>query len=116
MKHIHYTEAEGQEFEGDIVKGVTGRVVIGQADKAENFCMRTFTVAPGGFTPKHTHEWEHEIFVHQGNGKVFKEGEYIDVKPGDAIFVPGHEEHQFKNDSDEPFTFVCLIPKGVPEL
>ena len=116
MKLIHYTEADAQTFEGDIVKGVTGRIVIGKADMANNFCMRTFTVEPGGFTPKHTHKWEHEIFIHQGSGKLFKEGDYVDVKPGDVIFIPGNEEHQFKNDSSEPFTFVCLVPKGAPEL
>lgn len=116
MKIIHYSDAESQTFDSDIVKGVTGRVVIGKADKAENFCMRAFTVEPGGFTPRHTHEWEHEIFIHQGKGQIFKDGSFQDVKSGDAIFIPGHEEHQFKNESDEPFTFICLIPKGVPEL
>lgn len=116
MKHTHYSALEAQKFDNDMVKGVTGRVAIGKNDGAPNFCMRIFTIDPGGFTPKHSHDWEHEILIHQGNGKLFKDGEYVDVKAGDIIFVPGNEEHQFKNESDAPFTFACLIPTGVDEL
>lgn len=116
MKILNYQESPAKKFDGDIVKGVTGRVVIGKADQANNFCMRVFTVAPGGFTPKHSHEWEHEIFVHSGAGKVFRNGEYQAVKSGTVLFIPGNEEHQFKNESEEDFVFVCLIPSGVDEI
>lgn len=115
MKIIHYT-TPGKTFDGDNVKGVTGRVVIGKDDGAANFCMRTFTLAPGGFTPKHTHEWEHEIFIHSGKGAVFCDGTFKEVAAGNVIFVPGMEEHQLKNMGEEDFTFVCLIPAGAPEL
>ena len=59
MKVINYAEAPAKTFDNDVAKGVTGRVVIGKADKADNFCMRVFTLAPGGHTPRHSHEWEH---------------------------------------------------------
>ena len=116
MKIIHFEEQEPKVFNGDTVNNVTGRVVIGRNDGAQNFCMRTFTLSPGGFTPKHTHEWEHEIFIHSGKGKIFVEGKYQDVSAGTVIFIPGMEEHQFKNDSENDLIFVCLIPSGVPEL
>lgn len=116
MKVVHYTEALGQTFDGDIVKNVTGRVVIGKDDGALNFCMRVFTIGQDGFTPRHSHEWEHEIFVHSGKGQVFRNGQWADVQAGSAIFIPGNEEHQLRNVGDEEFTFVCLIPKGVSEL
>lgn len=116
MKIVRYNEGTSQQFDGDSVKGVTGRVLIGKNDKAENFCMRSFTVSPGGFTPKHIHDWEHEVFIYKGEGTVFKQDEYIPVKAGDALFIPGREEHHFKNDSDADLIFICLVPKGVPEL
>ena len=116
MKVIDYAEAPSKTFDNDVAKGVTGRVVIGKADQAENFCMRVFTLAPGGHTPRHSHEWEHEIFVHAGEGQVFKNGTWQDVKAGSVVFVPGHEEHQFQNNGDKDFTFVCLIPSGTDEL
>ena len=116
MKVVHYSDTESQSFNGDIVKNVTGRVVIGKDDGAPNFCMRVFTIAADGFTPKHSHEWEHEIFVHSGKGQVFRDGQWHDVQAGSVIFIPGNEEHQLKNTTDEDFTFVCLIPSGVAEL
>ncbi|THB73358.1 MAG: cupin domain-containing protein [Desulfobulbaceae bacterium] len=112
----HYSEAPSKQFDGEVVKGVTGRVVVGQADGAANFCMRIFTVEPGGFTPRHSHDWEHEILIHQGSGQVFKDGDWSDVSSGSVIFIPGNEEHQLRNNSDQEFVFACLIPKGAPEL
>ncbi len=116
MKIINYTEAETHIINNDIAQGVTGRVVIGKDDGAKNFCMRIFTLAPGGFTPKHSHDWEHEILVHAGKGMIFKEGEWLEVVSGSVIFIPGNEEHQFKNESGVDFTFACLIPSGVAEM
>lgn len=116
MKIIHYSDAEAKVFTGDAVKGAKGRVLIGQADGAKNFCMRVFELSPGGYTPKHTHEWEHEVFVHSGEGAAFSGGEWIPVSKGTAVFIPPYEEHQLKNTGDAPFIFVCLIPSGYPEI
>lgn len=116
MKITHFSDSIGQHFDSDLVKKVTGRIVIGKDDGAPNFCMRVFSIGPDGFTPRHSHEWEHEIFVHAGEGQVFKEGNWHDVKAGTVIFIPGMEEHQLRNISDDDFTFICLIPKGVSEL
>lgn len=117
MKIIsHYSEVEAQRYNGDQVKGVAGRVVIGKDDGAMNFCMRVFTVEPGGFTPRHSHAWEHEVLVHSGTGQVLQEGVWKDVSAGAVVFIPENEEHQLRNKSDKDFVFACLIPKGVPEL
>lgn len=116
MKVIHYSAAEAKVFDADPAKGVTGRVVIGQADGAANFCMRIFELAPDGHTPKHSHNWEHEIFVHAGTGAVWRDGEWVEIARGSVIFVPGNEEHQLKNTGTEVLTFVCLIPSGVGEI
>ncbi len=116
MKVIRYSDVEAKIFTGDQVKGATGRVLVGKADGAKNFCMRIFELSPGGYTPRHAHEWEHEIFIHQGEGVVFKGGEWVPVTSGTAIFIPGLEEHQMKNTGEKPFVFVCLIPSGPPEI
>lgn len=116
MKVISTTAPQAVHFDSDVARGVTGRVIIGQADGAENFCMRRFDLAPGGHTPRHAHAWEHEIFFHAGQGEVFRGGEWLGVGPGDAVFVPGGEEHQIRNASAVPLTFVCLVPAGAPEI
>lgn len=116
MKRTHYSEINPVHMDNDIAKGVSGRVAIGKADGADHFCMRVFELAKSGFSPRHSHEWEHEIFVFKGSGEVFSNGKWHTVSPGYALLIPGNEEHQIRNAGDDPFVFVCLIPSGVPEM
>lgn len=116
MKIIDYHTAAAQTFDGGAAKGVTGRIAIGKNDGAANFCMRVFTVAPQGFTPRHSHAWEHEVFIHAGHGRLLKDGQWQEVSGGTVCFIPGDEEHQFENTGTDDLVFVCLIPSGAPEL
>jgi quercetin dioxygenase-like cupin family protein len=116
MKIINYKEILPVTMDNDLVKNVAGRVLIGRAAGAANFCMRLFEMGPGGYTPKHSHDWEHEIFVHQGNGEVLIEDQWRPLSAGSAVFVPPNVEHQFRNTSDKIFTFICLVPHKAPEL
>jgi len=116
MKILHYSEAESKDFNTDAVKGVTGRVLIGNADGANNFCMRMFEIAESGYSPKHLHDWEHEIFFHSGRGEILNEGKWAPVEQGYVVHIPKNEEHQIRNTGDEPLVFICLIPSGPPEL
>lgn len=116
MKIIHYSEQDAKIFDQHPARSVKGRVVIGKADGADHFCMRVFEIAPGGHTPQHTHDWEHEIFVHEGNGEVFREGSWVPIAKGNVVFVPGGEVHQMRNTGTSPLVFVCLIPGNAPEI
>lgn len=116
MKVINAKDVMPIVMNNEMVKNVAGRVMIGKEDGAENFCMRMFEMGKDGFTPRHIHDWEHEVFVHKGAGEVFIEDKWHPVSKGSAIFVPPNVEHQFRNASDEIFTFICLIPAGAPEL
>ena len=116
MKLIDYSDVPPTRFENDAAKGVLGRVVIGQKDGAAHFCMRVFEVAPGGHTPRHIHDWEHEIFFHAGAGEIYGQGMWHPAGAGSVVFVPANEEHQIRNTGTKPLIFVCLIPSGVPEL
>jgi len=116
MKVMHYTEETPLRIENDAASGISARVLIGKNDGALNFCMRLFQLDKGGFTPRHCHEWEHEIFFHQGSGEIYLEEAWHPVSEGCAAFVPGNMEHQIKNAGDGILTFVCLIPAGYPEL
>ena len=116
MKVVHYTEEKGTRVDNDVVKGVCGRVIIGKADGAQNFCMRVFELDPGGNSPKHDHEWEHEIFFHAGQGEVLQGDKWTPVKAGSVAFIPGGEPHQIRNAGESKLIFVCLVPSGAPEL
>jgi len=116
MKIIEYRKIEPTNYNNDKIKNVIGRVVIGKRDGAEKFCMRVFEVKPEGHTIKHTHDWEHEIFIHSGKGEVYSSGEWRAISTDDVIFIPGNEEHQIRNVGKDVLTFICLIPSGAPEM
>ena len=116
MKIMPYTEAVPAKYDSDEMSGTTGRVVIGKADGADNFCMRVFELSKGAVSKRHTHAWEHEVFVHSGEGEILRNGQWTPVKKGTVIFIPENEDHQLRNLRDEPFVFVCLVPSTAPEM
>jgi quercetin dioxygenase-like cupin family protein len=84
---------------------------------APNFELRYIELPPGGKSSYGSHPHEHEVFVVQGEGRIKGREmgrEYAKpFAPGIAVFVPGNEEHQWVNTrSDEPFGFICVVPKG----
>ena len=94
----------------DGVKDVTMQVMVGREDDAPNFALRHFVVQPDGHTPLHQHDYEHEVFVVEGTGEAECEGETHIVKAGDVLYIPANDLHQFRNKSDAPFRFLCLVP------
>lgn len=94
----------------DGVEGVSMRVLVGREDGAPNFAMRHFTLAPGGHTPQHSHDYEHQVLVLAGTGEAFDEGAIRPIRTGDVIYISPDAEHQFRNTSDEPLQMICLVP------
>lgn len=94
----------------DGARGTKMRILIGPDDGARNFHMRHFEVEPGGCTPHHQHDYEHEILVLKGSGTATSTTGDRPFKTGDVIFVPANEMHQFRNTGGEPCEFICLIP------
>lgn len=92
--------------------GCTVRWLVGEADGAPNFAMREFEVQPGGFTPRHSHPYEHEVFVLQGQGEVFEGDVAHAFRAGDVIYVAPDEVHQFRNTGSSPLKFLCLVPNS----
>jgi quercetin dioxygenase-like cupin family protein len=72
--------------------------------------MRLFEMAPNGFSPLHSHPWEHEVFILEGNGAVTDGKEQKEFKEGDVLFIPSNERHQLKNVGKVIVKFLCLIP------
>ena len=116
MKLFPYTDAIPVHLETTQAKGIVARVVIGRNDGAENFCMRIFEFSPGGFSSRHSHDWEHEMFVHSGKGEFYCNGQWSEAKTGDVIFIPNNEEHQIRNSGNELLVIVCPLASKAPEL
>jgi quercetin dioxygenase-like cupin family protein len=91
-------------------KGVEIRVLISRDDGAPTFAMRMFEVQPGGHTPLHRHPHEHEVFVLEGAGTFIHEGQNYPIACDDVVFVPGNDEHSFRNTGASLLRFLCLVP------
>lgn len=111
MKIVHYTDVPAENPGGD-TRGVSIRRVISAEDGAPNYYMRVFEIAPGGFSPLHTHPWEHEIYILSGEGEMVGEGGSAGVGPGTAAFIPAEELHQIRNPGTQPLRFICTIPSS----
>jgi quercetin dioxygenase-like cupin family protein len=103
-------EMPGTPMQMEGVKGVCMRLMVGRADGAPNFAMRHFTVEPGGHTPRHSHNYEHEVYIVGGTGRVEHDGEFRDIRTGDVLFVEPNKVHQFVNTGAQPLQFLCLVP------
>jgi quercetin dioxygenase-like cupin family protein len=109
LKVFPYTDVEAKAADEGAVK-LKVRWLITKDIGAPNFAMRLFEMQPGGNSPLHTHDWEHEVFILEGEGTVVgKEGEKK-FKPGDAVFIRPNEKHQFKNTGKKLVKFLCLVP------
>ena len=88
------------------------RRLLGPEDGTPTFAMRQFEVAPGGHTPLHSHPYEHEIFVLEGQGVVQEGVREHPLAAGDVVFVVPGEIHQFRNTGQQPLKFLCLVPNS----
>jgi len=109
MKKINVKAMEATHPEGTVK--VDFRPLLAKNVDAPNFYLRTFDVFPGGHTFKHSHPWEHEMYVVKGRGKIVLESGEVKIGEGDAILLEPNEKHMVFNDSGTPLRLVCVIPK-----
>jgi len=110
MKVMHYEQIEATPVQMEGAVGCRIRCLIDPDDGAPSFSMRQFQIDPGGHTPKHTHGFEHEVFVLAGSGVVLGRDVEHPLRPGTVAFVPPNQLHQFRNTGTGPLKFLCLIP------
>lgn len=86
--------------------------LLGIDDGVPNFELRKYIVEPGGEVGKHRNAIEHEQYILEGEYTIgIGETEY-DVSRGDSVFIPAGTVHWYRNDRDEPATYLCVVPVG----
>ena len=105
-----YDEIEANKVEMEGAENVYKKVPIGQKEGWSDYTMRTFTIGPGGHSPRHSHDWEHVNYVIQGKGRLMIDDKEQDVNERDFAFVPANIEHQYSNPYDKDFEFICIVP------
>ena len=87
------------------------RVIFGPLDNAPTFAMRQFELQPGGCTPLHTHPFEHEVIVMQGELILVSTEKEQAITVGHAVLIDPDETHQFRNPSESQIAkMICLVP------
>jgi quercetin dioxygenase-like cupin family protein len=112
MKVNHYEKVQQAPVQMEGAFGCQVRWLVHEQQGAPNFAMREFEVAPGGHTPRHSHPYEHEVFILEGSGVVYEGDKEHELSAGDVVLVVPDEVHQFRNTGDVPLKFLCMVPNS----
>jgi len=111
MKINNNSEIPAIEVTMEGAKDVKMKILVGLNDGSDNIIMRHFTIAPGGHTPFHNHNYEHLVKIESSKGiAVDENGNEIEVIKGQSLFIKANDMHQFRNPFGEDFEFICIIP------
>ena len=99
------------KVEADGAVNTTKRLLLGSGDGVPHFSARYFEVGPGGRTPSHRHDFEHEIIVLDGTGELITADTRIPIGSGAAVFISPMEQHHLENRGSGNLTILCMVPK-----
>ncbi|MDT4763036.1 cupin domain-containing protein [Sphaerochaeta sp. PS] len=107
----HRDEIEKKQIVSPTTHEVTKQVLVGPDQGWKDYVMRMFTLGKGGFAPKHTHPWQHILYIVEGKGTLFLDGKDYPLTAGSTAYVPAEALHQILNAGEEPFVFLCIVPE-----
>jgi len=110
MKIFHYQNVEAKNAEEEGASKLKVRWLITKQMGAPNFAMRLFEMEPRGHSPFHSHPWEHEVFILEGEGVAVSDEGEKKFEAGDVVFILPNEKHQLKNNGEKTVKFLCLVP------
>jgi quercetin dioxygenase-like cupin family protein len=114
---VNSSDAVVEDLSKESASNVRVRYLIDERQDSNHFSLRLYTVEKNGHRPLDQHEYEHQVYILQGQGslKEEKSGSALrDLREGDSIFIPSNAVHQFINERDEPLVFLCV--KGSPRI
>lgn len=110
MAVVRYEQVNPVRIDMGGADGVSKAVVIGKREGWDGYALRVFTLGPGGYTPRHSHDWEHVNYIIAGRGRLTIGSEVYELGARDFAFVPPGVEHQFENPGNADFEFICIVP------
>jgi len=101
----------GSDINNSEAKLTTMKVLVSPAEGWEDYVMRAVEVGETGYTPKHSHPWQHINYIIEGEGEIMIDGKINKVSAGAYAFIPPNSLHQFRNVGSGIFKFICIVPK-----
>jgi quercetin dioxygenase-like cupin family protein len=110
FKCVYSSKITLEKMEEAGAEGISVRWLIKKEDGAPNFAMRLFELQPKGHSPLHSHNWEHEVYILEGNAKVLCEDQEREATTGYVVLIPSNAKHRFTNVGKSTLKFLCLVP------
>jgi quercetin dioxygenase-like cupin family protein len=110
VKPRHAADTPATPIEG--ARDTALKLMVGEEDGAPNFVLRRIEMEPGGGMPLHTNDVEHVQYVLSGNARVTVGDEVHEVGADMSLFIPAGVPHAYQPVGDEPFVFLCAIPRS----
>ena len=105
-KDVHAIIMESPE-----VKNAAMKALISPNEGWDGYVMRVVELAEGGYSPQHAHEWPHINYILEGHGCLHVEGKDTPVEAGSYAYVPAGSRHQYRNEGNGMFRFICIVPQ-----
>jgi quercetin dioxygenase-like cupin family protein len=87
--------------------GAERQVLVGRDDGATQVELRYFEIPAGGASNHESHPHEHAIYILHGRARIVMGEDTAIAETGDAVFIPGNEEHQLTALDGAPLGFLC---------
>jgi len=81
-----------------VVGGPVSARLVKVDDNAPTCTMTYSEIPPDGASSHHNHVWEHEVYIIEGSGTLFCDGNEYPIKAGDALFIPPNADHYTLNN------------------
>ena len=86
------------------------RTLVGGEDGALSTSLHEIVIGKGGSTAMHRHDWEHQLVIESGRGRLETVEEDLTLTPGDVVLVGAGEDHRFVQTGREPLRFLVVTP------
>lgn len=106
-------EIQELHIEENGTKGVSIKwLTSDNLDASPPFCLRRIRIEPYGYTVRHQHDWEHQIYVLSGKGRLDQKSKSraTQLEPGLTVRIPPLILHQISCTSEDPLCFLDIIP------
>jgi quercetin dioxygenase-like cupin family protein len=111
---MYVTNVDKTEI-NETMPGVSLRWLLSKEVGTPHFEMRYIEIKQGHNSFGDPHDFEHEVYVLSGKGRIEGKDETVEIGPGDAILVLPGEKHRFFSTGNEPLAIICNIPNGAED-
>src|SRR5215208_8278744 len=98
-------------------QGVTREFGVSGSSAGSRHLSMAYGVVPAGATStRHSHPFETAVFVISGRARAYfglNDEEWVDVEPGDFLYIPADMPHSTANIGDTPVQYV--LARAAPE-